>query len=293
MIGIDWGTTSLRAYRLAARTILARRESPNGITQVAPGAFTTVLQDLVGDWLADGETHILMAGMIGSRQGWVEAPYLDCPASPAALAASLTPVPFDGATAAIVPGLSHRDPAGPPDVMRGEETQLAGALGQIGNVSGDGLFCLPGTHSKWATVTGGSITAFSTAMTGEIFAALRAHTILGRMMRDAPPDDAAFTRGVERAGTQGGLLHHLFGVRTLGLFGELADDASASYLSGLLIGSEIAAIEPAGPVHLIGEPNLCRLYDLALSARGVTASTAPPDTAAAGLALIAENAGWM
>lgn len=289
MIGLDWGTTSLRAYRLQRHTVVDRRDSPEGITRIAPGGFATVLRALVGDWLTDGETQILMAGMVGSRQGWVEAPYLSCPANPFALAAALTTVPFDGATVAIIPGLTHRDAAGIPEVMRGEETQLAGALTQ----SGDGLFCLPGTHSKWASVTAGAITGFSTAMTGEVFAALRSHTILGRMMSDGPPNDDAFTRGVARAGTAGGLLHHLFGVRTLGLFAELADSASASYLSGLLIGSELAAIDPAAPVHLIGEPTLCRLYTMALSTRGVLATTALPDTAATGLALIAENAGWM
>lgn len=289
MIGLDWGTTSLRAYRLQRRAILERRDSPQGITRVTPGEFATVLHDLVGDWLAAGETRVLMAGMIGSRQGWVEAPYLSCPVSPTALAAALTPVPFDGATVAIVPGLTHRDAAGVPEVMRGEETQLAGLVAQ----TGDGLFCLPGTHSKWATVTAGAINGFSTAMTGEVFAALRSHTILGRMMTDSPADDDAFVRGVARASSQGGLLHHLFGVRTLGLFGELGEGASASYLSGLLIGAEIAAIDPVSPVHLIGEPTLCRLYTLALSARSIVATTAPPDTAAIGLALIAENAGWM
>ena len=289
MIALDWGTSSLRAYRLQRRTVLERRDSPQGITRVAAGAFATVLQELVGDWLAAGETRVLMSGMIGSRQGWVEAPYLPCPASPGALASALMPVPFGGATIAIIPGLTHRDASGTPEVMRGEETQLAGAIAQIG----DGLFCLPGTHSKWATVSGGAITGFTTAMTGDVFAALRSHTILGRMMTDGKSDDTAFRRGVERASTAGGLLHHLFGVRTLGLFGELGDDASASYLSGLLIGSEIAAIDPGGPVHLIGEPALCRLYTLALSARGITATTASPDMAATGLALVAENAGWM
>ncbi len=288
MIGLDWGTTSLRAYHIRDSMVLERRDSPSGITRVDPSAFPAVLHDLVGDWLAGGETQVLMAGMIGSRQGWVEAPYLPCPASPTALAAALMPVPFDGATLAIIPGLTCRDPFGVPEVMRGEETQLAGAIGQ----AGDGLYCLPGTHSKWATVTAGAITGFTTAMTGEVFAALRSHTILGRMMTDGPPDDDAFARGVARAGSDGGLLHHLFGVRTLGLVGELGEAAAASYLSGLLIGSEIAAMALAAPVHLIGEPTLCRLYTIALSARGIAARTAPPDMAAAGLSLIAENAGW-
>ena len=294
MIGVDWGTTSLRAYRLRKGAIIDRRDTPQGITRVDAGAFAAVLHAIAGDWLAAGETRVLLAGMIGSRQGWVEAPYLPCPASPAALAAALTPVPFDGATVAIIPGLTDRDPSGVPEVIRGEETQLAGASASIGH----GLFCLPGTHSKWATVSSGAITGFSTAMTGEVFAALRSHTILGRMMTDGPPPDSdeyddAFIRGVSRANTAGGLLHHLFGVRTLGLFGELGEGASAAYLSGLLIGSEIAAIDPHGPVNLIGDPALCRLYALALSARGIGVAALAPDMAATGLNLIAEHAGWM
>ena len=290
MIAIDWGTTSLRAYRLAGRDILDRRATPDGITKIAPGAFPDTLRTLVADWLADGETHILMAGMVGSRQGWVEAPYLPCPADPAALAAALTPVPFDGATVAIVPGLTHRDAHCVPEVMRGEETQLAGAGAE------DALFCLPGTHSKWATVANGAVTGFTTAMTGEAFAALRHHTILGRLMVDAaspgPADDAAFLEGVRRAGTEGGLLHHLFGVRTLGLFGELTEAAAPAYLSGHLNGAEIAAIAQTSPVRLIGAPALCRLYALALADRGLDTRTEPPDLAATGLALIAEHNRW-
>lgn len=288
MIGIDWGTTSLRAYRLQGRTIQDRRQSQSGITTIPEGAFPETLRTLVADWLAAGETHILMAGMVGSRQGWVEAPYLPCPAGPAALATALTKIPFGDVHLAVIPGLTHRDPAGTPEVMRGEETQLAGAIA----ATPDALFCLPGTHSKWATVADGIITGFTTVMSGEIFAALRHHTILGRMMVDGPPDDAAFAQGVRRAQTDGGLLHHLFGVRTLGLFGELGETAAPAYLSGLLIGTEIAAIDPKSPVHLIGDPALCRLYALALAERGLAAQTEPPDLAAAGLALIAEHAEW-
>ncbi|MDT7953580.1 MAG: 2-dehydro-3-deoxygalactonokinase, partial [Acetobacteraceae bacterium] len=211
------------------------------------------------------------------------------PASPAALAAALTPVPFEGATVAIIPGLTCRDDSGIPEVMRGEETQLAGAIAG----TGDGTYCLPGTHSKWATVHDGAIANFSTAMTGEVFAALRSHTILGRMMTEGPPNDPAFTRGVTRASAPGGILHHLFGVRTLGLFDELEPPAAASYLSGLLIGHELAAIAPTGPVHLVGDPALCRLYAQGLAARSIQAATSEPDRAAAGIALIAEYAGWI
>ena len=289
MIGVDWGTTSLRAFRFKNGQALERRDSARGILQIQPGGFEDALRQEVGDWLAAGETRVLMAGMIGSRQGWVEAPYIRCPAGVDELAAALMPVPFAGATVAIVPGLQSQDPAGVPEVMRGEETQVAGALRGMGV---DAVACLPGTHSKWAKVSGARIAGFATHMTGEAFAALRGHTILGRMMQDAPTDHAAFLNGAARAREAGGLLHHLFGVRTLGLFARLPETQAASYLSGLLIGHEIEAAAPDGTVHLIGAPSLCALYALALEQHGVHTEIASPDVAASGLALIAGRAGW-
>ena len=286
MIGIDWGTTSLRAYRLDGHRVIGRRDSARGITTVASGGFEAVLLEAVGDWLADGERDILMAGMIGSRQGWVEAPYLACPAGLDRLAASLLTVPSAAGRVAIVPGLRCEDESATPEVMRGEETQLAGLAADRA------LACLPGTHSKWAVIADRSVTKFATYMTGEIFSALRNATILGRMMQDGAPDEAAFRRGLARASAPGGLLHHLFGVRTQGLFGQLAPAEAASYLSGLLIGHEIEAARPAGTVHLIGTPDLCRLYALALERVGVASVAASADLAATGLAAIAERAGW-
>lgn len=289
MIGIDWGTTSLRAYRLAGGRVIDRRDSARGIITVEPGGFGAVLRDAVGAWLQDGETDVLMAGMIGSRQGWVETPYLPCPAGLDRLAAALIVVPFDTARVAIVPGLQGEDASGTPEVMRGEETQLVGLVGWSG---ASAHACLPGTHSKWAVVAEGSVTKFATHMTGETFAALRSATILGRMMQDGPTDAPAFLRGVARAAEPGGLLHHLFGVRTQGLFGRLSPHEAASYLSGLLIGHEIEAAAPSGTVHLIGTPELCALYAMALERCGEQCVRAPPDLAAVGLAAIAERAGW-
>lgn len=285
MIGIDWGTSSLRAYRLAGRIVRERRDSARGITAADAADFAAVLRETVGDWLQDGETDILMAGMIGSRQGWIEAPYLPCPAGLDGLAAALVPVPFAGARVAIVPGLRAEDASGTPEVMRGEETQLVG-------LAASGRCCLPGTHSKWAEIAEGNVIGFNTYMTGETFAALRSATILGRMMPEAPTDRAAFLHGLARAAEPGGILHHLFGVRALGLFGRLPDLQAASYLSGLLIGHEIAAEAPTGEVRLIGAPALCELYALALERHGITTIIAPADLAASGLAAIAERAGW-
>jgi 2-dehydro-3-deoxygalactonokinase len=292
MIGIDWGTSSLRAFRLNAEgRVLERREAARGILTVEGGRFAEEFLRHAGDWLADGESRVLLSGMIGSRQGWREAPYLPCPAGPAEIAGALVPIPFEGAQLRLVPGLSHHDAAGTPEVMRGEETQLAGVLDAIGEA---GTVCLPGTHSKWAAIETGFIAGFATYLSGETFAALRGHTILGRMMQDAPTNPAAFDRGVARSADPGHLLHHLFGVRTLGLFGRLGETEAASYLSGLVIGHEVRAALPAGSVHvhLIGAASLCALYARAIAACGRESTIHDEDAAARGLARIAREAAW-
>ena len=287
MIGIDWGTSSFRAVRLQGQAVIDRRDLPLGILRVPPGGFAGALHDAIAPWLANGESRVLVSGMAGSRQGWQEAPYLPCPADAAALAAALAPVPFDAAQVLLVPGLSV--PGDPPEVMRGEETQLVGVLAAIGS---DGLACLPGSHSKWASIRNGAIAGFSTHLTGEAFAALRDHTILGRMVQPgAAPDPDCFDMGVARSAQPGGLLHHLFGVRTLGLFDRLPNPES--YLSGLLIGHEVRAAAPGGQtVHLIGDARLCALYARAIAHCGGSAVIVTEDAAAAGLALIGEHAAW-
>ncbi len=295
MIGIDWGTTSFRAFRLAEDgTIRERRAAPRGILKVQDGRFADTLREEIGPWLAAGERHVLLSGMIGSRQGWVEAPYLPCPAGSAEIAAALVAIPFDWAEVRLVPGLSCTDPAGIPEVMRGEEAQIAGVLDRIG---GAGLACLPGGHSKWARIEAGQVAGFTTHLTGEAFAALRGHTILVRTMRDGPATDgAAFHAGVARSGQGGGLLHHLFGVRALALTGRLSDAAGASFLSGVLIGHEVRAALAEVPretvVQLVGAPELTALYARAIEATGGMAERLNGEAAACGLALIARSARW-
>ena len=291
MIGVDWGTSSFRAFRLAADgTVLGRRSASRGILHIEAGRFAATLREHVGGWLDEGETRVLRAGMVGSRQGWVEAPYLPCPAGAAEIAAALVPVPFEGARVRLVPGLSDKDDSGVPEVMRGEETQIIGTLAAIGD---GGVACLPGSHSKWARIAGGRVTAYRTYLSGEAFAALRSGTILGRMMTDGATDLRVFDRGVARAAEPGHLLHHLFGVRTLGLAGKLKDSESASYLSGLLIGHEVRAARPQGQrVHLIGAPALCALYARAIAACGGEASIEDEDASARGLASIGRRAQW-
>jgi len=292
MIGIDWGTTSFRAYRLAADgRVLDRLERAGGILGIPAGGFPAALRAAIGPWLGAGEAEILMCGMVGSRQGWVEAPYLPCPAGPAEIAAATIEVPFEGARVRLLPGLSTRDGAGVPDVMRGEETKLVGLLA----AGVEGLVCLPGTHSKWARLQGGRIAGFATHMTGEVRAVLLEHGILGRLAKPGR-SEAAFARGVARSGDPGGLLHHVFGTRALGLMGDLAAEATADYLSGLLIGHEIRAAWPRGAgsdeaVHLAASAVLAEGYEAALGQLGATVIRHGDDVVAAGLAAVRAGRG--
>ena len=293
MIGVDWGTTSFRAFRLNQDgTIRDRLATARGIMNVLNSRFAETLREEIGPWLAAGEDRVLLSGMIGSRQGWAEAPYVPCPAGLAEIAAALLDVGFDWGQVKLVPGLSGTDDSGIAEVMRGEETQIAGVPALLEN---GGIACLPGTHSKWARVADGRVTAFATHMTGEAFAALRTQTILGRTMRDAPSDDAAFERGFRRSADAGGLLHHIFGVRAETLFDRLTESDAASYLSGILIGHEVRAalgFAENQTVHLIGAPDLTRLYASAIGLLGGTTITHGDEATARGLALIGRLAAW-
>ncbi|MDB5805279.1 MAG: putative 2-keto-3-deoxy-galactonokinase [Betaproteobacteria bacterium] len=297
LIGLDWGTSSLRAYFLGAEgSILEQRDSPLGIMRVQNGDFAGAFAQTCGDWLrTHPQAPVLLAGMIGSKQGWTEAPYCACPADAAAIAAALAPLPLSGRSAHIVPGLSCANAAGVPDVMRGEETQIIGAL----SAAGSHLAVLPGTHSKWAWVEQGAVVRFASYMTGEIYAALSGHTILGRMMQaDAPHDPAAFVRGV-RYGLEAPqeLMSRVFSARTLGLFGQLSEAALPSYLSGLLIGSEIAGAAGATPhadaITILGNAALTQRYVEAFAIAGMATAAGPADCAALGLWRIAKSAGLL
>lgn len=274
LLAIDWGTTSLRGALIDARgRVAARRALPHGILQVEPGAFPADFARHFGDWLGQAPALCLLSGMVGSRQGWREAPYCPCPAGFEALCRNLAWLPdVDGVPLAIVPGMSMVPPggvdavSGVPDVMRGEEIQVIGALRLMHRR--DGLLVLPGTHSKWVRARGGAVTRFQTFMTGELFALLARHSILGRTLdAQAPLDEAAFVRGVRRGLRDETLGHLLFGVRALGLFDALDPAQSSSYLSGLLIGQELRDMRPAGgdTVALIGSDALAPRYRLALA----------------------------
>ncbi len=290
MIAVDWGSSSLRAFRLAADgQIREARRSDQGLLK-AGGRFAEVLGALIEGW---GDTLVVMAGMVGSRQGWMEVPYVHCPAGVAEIAAAMQRLPGGegvpageaGATPReiwLVPGVSCMDAHGVPDVMRGEEAQLCGLLPLLG--PGTHQVLLPGTHSKHARIVDGCIAQFSTCMTGELYALLRQHSLLGRMMVDAPHDPAAFAQGVAMASHGADLLHQLFSVRTRALFEQLQPRQLASYLSGLLIGHELGAIAPADrPLHVIAADGLADAYLSALQSLRQPAIRHAEDAVAQGL----------
>jgi 2-dehydro-3-deoxygalactonokinase len=286
LIGLDWGTSALRAMLIdAAGGVIEERAQPWGIMRLPPGGFAAAYDGVVGAWRqAWPALPCLAAGMVGSRQGWQEAPYCDAPAGAAALAAKLAQVPDAGLS--IVPGIMLPGPR--PDVMRGEETQVIGALGDAAG----GLVVLPGTHSKWVQVDAGQIVRFRTFMTGEVFAALRDHTILGAFPAAAAPDDAAFDLGVVTAyADTDGLAALLFSARAMVLAGRLAAEGARDYLSGLLIGDELRAGAAGTAPLLIGDAALCARYHRAMRVCGLAPRIAPPGAAAAGLWRIARRAG--
>ncbi|HEY2818704.1 MAG TPA: 2-dehydro-3-deoxygalactonokinase [Casimicrobiaceae bacterium] len=298
LIAIDWGTTSARAYRLDARGGVAdERAAPLGIAQIPSGRYDEALSALLGEWSREPAPR-LACGMIGSRQGWIEAPYVACPASIDALVGGIVAV--RASMLSIVPGLITRDRHGTPDVMRGEETQLVGAVDVDESMV---LAVLPGTHSKWARMERGRIVDFSTYMTGELFGVLLAHSILGRMSERSPDahTGAGFLRGVDRGLKNDGVMHAIFGARTLVLAGEMAATDVDDWLSGMLIGAEIRAAlawaRDAGiettRVRIIGNDKLAARYATALAHAGVSTAQGDRHAAARGLWRIATQAGLL
>ncbi len=268
LIGVDWGASRIRAFRYGADGApLESRQRDCDLLSVRPGDFEAILADLTQGWSRDGAARFVLCGMVGSRQGWAEAPYAPCPADAEALASRLLRLSMANGEAAIAPGLSF-ETADRADVMRGEETQILGAVAP----DWSGLAITPGTHSKWSTLEKGRIMGFRTWMTGELFALLRAKSLLGRLMVPGPHDPDAFALGVLRAIEDEAITALLFSVRAEALLARIAPPSLASYLSGLLIGAEVAGglelCERGAPLAIIGAPALTALYAAALERAG-------------------------
>jgi 2-dehydro-3-deoxygalactonokinase len=257
-LAIDWGTTNRRAFLIEDGQVVRTERDDRGVTSV-----TDFAAEAAGIRSRFGELPMLMAGMVGSNIGWRAAPYVPAPAGIEELAANLLRI--DDRTA-IVPGVSV---TGPADVMRGEEVQLLGAVA-AGLVPHDALLAQPGTHCKWAEMEGGRIAGFTTAMTGELFAMLRKYGLLSSQLTEEVTLGQAFLNGVEE-GRKRDLAASLFGIRAAKLLGERADSDAASFASGLLIGSDVAArLERVGhdEVHILADPVLGGLYSAAVEVHG-------------------------
>ena len=298
LIAIDWGTSSFRAWALAADgTIRDEMARKAGILSVSDGDFDAAFAAALGPWLVSApNAPILASGMITSRNGWCETPYLPLPLRAGDLAAALTPFATrSGRVVHFVTGTARNPEKGLPDVMRGEETELVGHLAAGG--SGSGVFVMPGTHCKWALAENGALIDFETYMTGEVFAVLSAHSILGRLMvPEAPFVPEAFVQGVETSrAARTSILGRIFSARALALFDRLAPEAIADYLSGLLIGEEVRsglAVHGAPQtVTVIGRGDLADRYAQAFDIFGTGVIRAQQGMARLGLLEIARKAG--
>jgi 2-dehydro-3-deoxygalactonokinase len=290
----DWGTSRFRGYLVEGETILDRVSSDEGVSNLKSGEHRGVFLRQCGHWLeAEPDAPVLLVGMVGSREGWTVAPYAECPAGAAEIGRAMIPVEIGGGRQAhIVPGLFCAPAPGAADVMRGEETLVLGAGVQ------DGLVCLPGTHPKWVEMRGGRIQRFATYMTGEMYALLREHSMIGRPATE-PGDRRGFELGLEsakrNAGAGGvGLLHLLFGARAAVVSGRMEPSLLGPYLSGLLTGDEIngalAQFAGTSSVTIVAGSPRADLYVDALGRRGIgTDVRAPEEALIAGLAQIVRH----
>ena len=271
----DWGTTRFRGYLIEDENILDQVSSNEGVSALQKGQHRDVFLRQCGHWLkSEPDAPVLLVGMVGSREGWAEAPYASCPAGPAEIAQALVPVDLEnGRRGYIIPGLFCEPAPGAADVMRGEETLVLGAGIE------DGLICSAGTHPKWIEMKNGRIERFATYMTGEMYALLREHSMIGRPATE-PQDPKGFDLGLEAAErnsgeNRAGLLHLLFSARASVVSGKMNSNLLAPYLSGLLTGDEIngalAQFGRPASVTMLAAPERAELYVHALGRHGIKA----------------------
>jgi 2-dehydro-3-deoxygalactonokinase len=278
-LAIDWGTTNLRAWVVSEQGDAGEPiELPRGVSKLGPGEAETCLHEVVRPALKAERLPALICGMAGSTIGWVEVPYLDCPADAASLAQGLYWIEGQDPPVAIVPGVRGPGVDGGPDVMRGEETQAVGWLAEDERRRvGRHVICHPGTHAKWVLIEDGRIVRFVTAMTGELFSILTRYSVL--RCEEGPEDPRAFAKGLTVAGDGSALAARLFTARARVVGGgDLRPAGVRSFLSGLLIGSEVASTpalleagEPTSPIALVGDASLCAAYATAMAHFGLSA----------------------
>ncbi|WP_417579592.1 2-dehydro-3-deoxygalactonokinase [Pelagibacterium sp.] len=269
-IAVDWGTSNMRAWAMGPdNAILAHEKGSKGMGQLAPSEFEPALLEIIAEWLdPNAVIPVFACGMVGARQGWMEAAYAPTPTQPIAAQPTRAPVKDKRIAVFILPGVSQ---ATPPDVMRGEETQIAGYMTSQGNHS---VVCLPGTHSKWVEIAGGKIERFRTAMTGEVFALLAEKSVLRHSVATSDWDADAFSGGVREGLETPDLVTKLFSIRAASLLDGTSPQMSKARLSGLLIGAELAGTREfwtGKSVALIGASGLSALYQSALELAGISA----------------------
>ncbi|WP_153772108.1 2-dehydro-3-deoxygalactonokinase [Labrenzia sp. CE80] len=281
-IAVDWGTTNLRVWLMsAANEVLAQHQSQEGMGTLAKDQFEPALLHLIAQDLPPGKkTNVVVCGMAGSRQGWAEAPYLTAPCPPpSAHQATHVSGTDPRLSVYLLPGVKQ---TGPEDVMRGEETQIAGLLSD--KPSYDGMVCLPGTHTKWASIDHGKIRSFQTFMTGELFSLLSQNSVLRHGIEAGELDLEEFRHALRHIGKDpSALAAELFRIRAKGLIAGLSPSKAFSRLSGLLIGAELAAVglsaETTSSVIILGEDRVAQAYRVGLEALGLSSTCISAESA--------------
>ena len=272
-IAVDWGTSHLRVWAMTSDgEMRAEATSDKGMGCLTPGEFEPALLELVEPWLGAGTIEVTACGMVGSRQGWAEAPYVAVPCKPLELRAVPAKTQDRRLRLRLIPGVKQDKPA---DVMRGEETQIAGFLSTVPGF--DGVLCLPGTHTKWAEISAGEVVSFRTFMTGELYATLSKESVLRHSVGEGWSDDAFSGAVAEALAKPEMLAARLFSIRAEGLLRGPDPDAANARLSGLLIGAELAAAKPywlGREIVVIGADRIAKAYAEALDHQGLTAKSA-------------------
>lgn len=272
-VAVDWGTSNLRAWAMVADAPIAAVASNDGLNKLSAGQFEPTLLSLIDPWLSDRRTDVVACGMVGAQQGWVEAPYRAVPCAPTSDHFLTAPTTDPRIRVLIAPGLKQDRPA---DVMRGEETQIAGFL--TTEPEFDGVLCLPGTHTKWVHISAGEVVSFRTFMTGEMFALLANQSVLRHSLdpaSDEPLDENVFADALgDTMAKPEAIAARLFGLRAEALLHEQSPGTARARLSGFLVGLELAAARPywlGRRVAVIGEKKLAAAYGLALTTQGISA----------------------